>query len=119
MLPIERKLEHITAEQLWVTLFLPAELAWFDGHFDSQPILPGIAQIEWVMHYAKKELHIQALFSSLEQVKFLSPILPLDTVELKLSWNNQSNTLKFSYFTVQDDRSKPFMMSNGKIRLCP
>lgn len=27
-------------------------LFWFRGHFAVQPLLPGVAQIDWVMHYA-------------------------------------------------------------------
>lgn len=118
MLPIEKKLEHLTPNNVEVTLFLPAELAWFEGHFDSQPILPGVAQIEWAMHYAQQVLDIQAAFSSLEQVKFLSPILPLDTIQLSLGWDSQLNKLQFSYFTLQEKATEPVLMSRGKIRLC-
>ena len=31
-----------------VTFDLEPELGWFKGHFDAQPILPGVAQLELV-----------------------------------------------------------------------
>ncbi len=119
MLPIEKKIESSKENQLVVTLQLPTNLPWFDGHFDAQPILPGVAQIEWAIHYGKQHFNIQMEFSSLEQVKFLSPILPLDEIQLQLNWELEFNRLQFKYFSSVNTGEAVILMSSGKIRLCP
>ena len=39
-------------QHLEIVLHLDPSLFWFQGHFAVQPLLPGVAQIDWVMHYA-------------------------------------------------------------------
>ena len=52
---LERRQAH--PQQLEVVLHLDPELSWFRGHFAVQPLLPGVAQIDWVMHYASYQRH--------------------------------------------------------------
>lgn len=39
MLPIEKSSELVSPYELIVTLNIPASLSWFEGHFESQPVL--------------------------------------------------------------------------------
>ncbi len=39
-------------QHLEITFYLDPDLLWFKGHFAVQPLLPGVAQLDWVMHYA-------------------------------------------------------------------
>ena len=50
MLPIERSRE-LRADSVTLILQIDAGLFWFQGHFPHLPILPGVAQLDWVMHY--------------------------------------------------------------------
>ncbi|OBU11099.1 hypothetical protein [Morganella psychrotolerans] len=119
MLPVEKTHSLTGPDALSVTLTIPPSLSWFEGHFDSQPVLPGVAQIEWAIYYAARYLNVNTAFSSLEQVKFLSPILPQDEVTLRLTWDAQLHKLQFRYHAFPSADAEPVLMSSGKIRLCP
>lgn len=47
---IERHL--VQPQEMEIVLYLDPMLYWFNGHFAVQPLLPGVAQLDWVMHYA-------------------------------------------------------------------
>lgn len=115
MFPIENKIEKIGSHSVSVTLHIPDDLSWFDGHFDSQPILPGVAQIDWVMHYAAQYLVPNGQFSSLDQVKFINPILPGHNIQIQIEWHELKQQLVFYYYYLGIEYNT---MSSGKIRLC-
>lgn len=54
---------------LEITLYLDPDLLWFKGHFAVQPLLPGVAQLDRVMHYAAA-LPPGYRFHSIQNVKF-------------------------------------------------
>lgn len=111
---ITRRLPH--EGQAEIDLHLPATLFWFRGHFAVQPILPGVAQLDWVMHYARELLTPGLRFHSIQNVKFQSPLLPENTVTLTLNWQEARQTLAFSY--QRHDGDARHTTSSGKIRLC-
>ena len=43
---------------------------FFDGHFVDAPILPGVAQIDWAILFARELFEIPGSFARLEAVKF-------------------------------------------------
>lgn len=117
MTPHERSRHCPTPDSAEIRLFLNPDLFWFRGHFPVQPLLPGVAQLEWVMHYAREVLGITAAFHRLQQVKFQTPLLPEDEICLQLSWQADKQLLGFSYLRQQANGLLP--ASSGKIRLCP
>ena len=52
MKPHEIERHQAQANHLEIVLHLRADLFWFRGHFAVQPLLPGVAQIDWAMSYA-------------------------------------------------------------------
>lgn len=111
---IERHQAHLRHVEL--ILFLKPDLFWFNGHFTVQSLLPGVAQIDWVMYYATTLLAPDWRFHSIQNVKFLSPLLPETTVTLTLHWQEERQILTFSYqLHVGEERQTT---SHGKIRLC-
>ena len=105
-----------TPTQARVELPLDASLAVFDGHFPQAAILPGVAQLDWVMHYAAAELAPGWRFHSLQNVKFQAPLLPSMVVTLTLKWQEARGLLTFSY--LRHDGDARHTASSGKIRLC-
>jgi len=110
-------IKHYTLENfdlhenaLEAQLFLPADLVYFDGHFDEMPILPGIAQTHWAIELAKKHLNIQGEFSSVDNIKFTRIIEPEQSVNLKVTYDSVKNFLEFSYVSERGPHS------SGKIR---
>lgn len=100
---------------LEITLYLDPGLVWFRGHFAVQPLLPGVAQLDWVMHYAAA-LAPGYRFHSIQNVKFAAPLLPENTVSLLLAWQPERQMLTFSY--QRHAGSERHTASSGKIRLC-
>ena len=97
---VERNLPKVLERQstpagaLYTLEVLP-DLVWFDGHFPDQPILPGVVQIHWVMHFAETIGFSAQNFGGLQRVKFKSIIQPHTTLQLDVSRRNQ--VLRFSY----------------------
>lgn len=103
-------------QNLEIVLHLDPALFWFQGHFAVQPLLPGVAQLDWVMHYATTLLAPDYRFHSIQNVKFQAPLLPNTIVTLTLNWNAERQILTFSY--QRHDGLERHTASSGKIRLC-
>jgi acyl-coenzyme A synthetase/AMP-(fatty) acid ligase/3-hydroxymyristoyl/3-hydroxydecanoyl-(acyl carrier protein) dehydratase len=101
--------QQLVDRQLTLRCRIPAELIYFDGHMDSQPLLPGIVQIHWAEFYGRQLLPVSGRFERLEVVKFIRIVLPLDQVTINLSFNEVNGKLSFSY---ESDRG---VHSSGRI----
>ncbi|MCU5775354.1 hydroxymyristoyl-ACP dehydratase [Erwiniaceae bacterium BAC15a-03b] len=115
MLPVELSCRQQQA-QAELLLRVDADLFWFRGHFPQQPLLPGVAQLDWVMHYGTQLLAAGKQFSSIENIKFQQPVLPDSTLKLALTWNALKNQLSFRYLLQQGECES--VASSGKINLC-
>jgi 3-hydroxymyristoyl/3-hydroxydecanoyl-(acyl carrier protein) dehydratase len=85
----------------------------FDGHFPGNPILPGVAQIDWAIRFATLHLGINVPVAREFQVKFSNIIHPNDPVSLTLQLDRSKDRLLFTY------KSGDAIMSSGRIRLRP
>lgn len=116
MKPVELQRSQPEENKLCLRLAIPATLGWFAGHFPTQPILPGVAQLDWVMAYGA-QLAPGLRFSAIDSVKFQRPIVPDTTLNLTLNWDAQRSVLSFSYTLLTEQGEVP--ASSGKIKLCP
>ncbi len=92
---VEGRTEQVGA----VTLQLAIEpsLPAFDGHFPRQPILPGVAQIDFAVRFGRANFAVPARFSGLDVVKFHRVITPGSGVSLELQWDAAKARLAFTY----------------------
>lgn len=116
MKPREIECHRASSGQAEIILHLDPALFWFQGHFARQPLLPGVAQLEWVMHYATTLLAPGWRFHSIQRVKFQAPLLPDNTVTLTLNWQQARQMLTFSFCRHAGDARHT--VSSGKLRLC-
>jgi 3-hydroxymyristoyl/3-hydroxydecanoyl-(acyl carrier protein) dehydratase len=79
---------------------IPKKLIYFEGHFDQAPILPGIAQTHWAIHYGREAFAFGGNFVRLEVVKFQSVIFPDSEVSLELKYDLEKGKLTFKYVSI-------------------
>ena len=80
-----------------LTLFIPASLKWFDGHFPDYPVLPGVVQLNWAMQLARQHLLPDEVTSRQFKVKFRNVVQPGATIDLHLTWRSEAHQLRFEY----------------------
>jgi 3-hydroxymyristoyl/3-hydroxydecanoyl-(acyl carrier protein) dehydratase len=86
-----------TARGVRLTLGIPADLSYFQGHFPGCPLLPGVVQVTWAIELARQHIPFTARFRSLGAVKFTRVILPGATVTLQLDYAGDTRELDFTY----------------------
>ncbi|WP_251977931.1 AMP-binding protein [Salinicola avicenniae] len=77
--------EQPTATGWCVSLEVPEHCLYLDGHFDSQPVLPGVTLVHWAMQQASRLFALPGGFGGLERLRFPLPLLPGDRFTLTLA----------------------------------
>jgi acyl-CoA synthetase (AMP-forming)/AMP-acid ligase II/3-hydroxymyristoyl/3-hydroxydecanoyl-(acyl carrier protein) dehydratase len=96
--PALRVLEESAARMLF-ELTVPADLLYFDGHFSVAPVLPGVVQVDWAIHYGRRHFALAEGFSGIAALKFQQMIRPEQPVCLELVHDSAKNSLNFRYFS--------------------
>lgn len=94
---------EIAEKQTTLFLKIPENLAYFQGHFKDIPIVPGLVQMHWVLQYTNEFLGFNAKIKKGVQIKFMSPMKPLDTLFLHLEWVPEKSQIIYNY---QCDKTK-------------
>jgi len=90
-----------SAHQASATLQISPQLRVLDGHFPGAPIVPGVAQLHWVVTLGMQAFGIPAAFLRAEVVKFQQPILPGDCVQVQLQWATDKGSLQFALVSAR------------------
>jgi len=75
-----------TPGRVALRLQIDRSLACFAGHFPGQPIVPGVAQLEWAIGFGREAFGIGGEFVGVDALKFQRIIAPGTTVTLVLEW---------------------------------
>jgi len=94
--PQVRELER-AAGRVLLEITAPARLLYFDGHFDVAPVLPGVVQVDWAIHYARQYFDLPPQFKGMSQLKFQQVIGADKPVQLELSYDPAKQSLNFKY----------------------
>ncbi len=92
--PLVRLLEQET-DRVLLELTVPADLLYFNGHFDGAPILPGVVQLDWAISYGCQYFPLAPYFLGMLGLKFQRVILPGAVVQLELLHDAQKSSLAF------------------------
>ncbi|MFJ4251284.1 AMP-binding protein [Pseudomonas sp. NPDC089741] len=105
-------LEQIETDGEWsLQLGVPADLAYFSGHFPKAPVLPGVVQVEWALNLARQLLNLNGPFAGMEVLKFQQLVRPGDEIQLHLRFDPERSKLYFAY------RNDTATCSSGRILL--
>jgi 3-hydroxymyristoyl/3-hydroxydecanoyl-(acyl carrier protein) dehydratase len=80
-----------------LSLTVPSDLVFFDGHFDRNPILPGVVQLDWVIARARLYFAMPPAFLNVSMLKFQQVIPPGATMDLEMAWDDAKSVLHFRY----------------------
>ncbi|MGD8112770.1 3-hydroxyacyl-ACP dehydratase [Vibrio sp. TRT 21S02] len=106
---------EVHAHQASLTFKADADILDFCGHFSHFPLLPGVTQIDWALHYAVELLNTPPAFKGMEVIKFQEPILPEAEALLTLSWDDEKQKLSFKYTSQRN--GDLVVHSSGKMKL--
>ncbi|WP_028104961.1 AMP-binding protein [Pseudoduganella violaceinigra] len=96
--PVWRELE-CSATSASLTLTVPPDLLYFDGHFPGSPILPGVVQLDWAIARGRHYFDMPPVFRDVAMLKFQQIIAPGATLQLELAWDAGKSSLQFKYLS--------------------
>lgn len=94
--PTPEWLERASARAV-LTCAIPASLRCLDGHFPGQPIVPGVAQLDWALAFGREVFPLPGEVRRLDALKFQAIMRPGDDVRLELDWNTERAVLAFRF----------------------
>lgn len=92
---LERKIETDT---ITLRLQLSEDISYFDGHFDQEPVLAGVVQIDWAAQYGQDYFSIPGKFQQIEALKFFKVQFAGNQTSLELRYRPDRNRLYFRYY---------------------
>lgn len=95
-------------------LFVAPDLASFTGHFPEFPILPGVIQLDWAVHYAREFLLIEEPVLRVERLKYTCPIVPNTQVQLNLCYDSRKGAVDFRFYRSIDGDNE-LLFSQGRL----
>lgn len=87
------------ADRVLLSVNAPADLFYFEGHFTDTPILPGVVQLDWAIHYARVHFTLAPAFAGMQALKFQQVIRPDEPVTLELLHDAVKSSINFRYFS--------------------
>ena len=76
------------------SLEVPANLAFLEGHFPGQPIVPGVVQLRWALECAQQWLGAPIPVARIEALKFHEVLRPGDRFDLTLELGTTGDRLR-------------------------
>ncbi len=88
---------------LRIELTVGHESCFFDGHFPTFALLPGVAQCDLAMRFAHEKLEVPLAIRTISRMKFKRPIKPDVRIALILTFDRGTGRLTFSYRDAVSD----------------
>jgi hypothetical protein len=101
------------AERALFELVAPRELVYFDGHFDGQPILAGVVQVDWVIGFGRRSFDLPAELCAIQALKFQRVIAPETPLSLELVYQSAKATLSFKLSTALGTHASGRLLFGG------
>ena len=89
-------------DSLFLKAFISEESVYFDGHFPKFKLLPAVAQIDLIAHFASKYLGTEANFSEIRRFKFVNKILPNSILTVKIFFDKKKSKINFEILDSEE-----------------
>ncbi len=86
-------------ERALLEIIVPKDLLYFEGHFPIAPVLPGVVQVDWAIHFGRQYFALPANFCGIQALKFQQVICAETPVYMELIHQPQKLSLQFRYFS--------------------
>lgn len=87
--------ENDSILEVELEVLIPLSSDYFDGHFPEFKLLPAVAQVDLVSHFAKRYFGTKLSTSEIKRIKFIDKILP-DTITIfKMKFDSSTNKISF------------------------
>lgn len=86
-------------ERALLEIIVPKDLLYFEGHFPIAPVLPGVVQVDWAIHFGRQYFALPANFCGIQALKFQQVICAETPVYMELIHQAQKQALQFRYFS--------------------
>lgn len=103
-LPIVLSHQHVE-DRIEIICKIPRDLSYCEGHFPGMPIVPGVVQLHWAVHYAKEFIKTFAYVAGASQIKFTNIISPGAEIILSLKHDVEQNMIHYTYFDAEKSYS--------------
>lgn len=105
----------VEGEQVTASMKMPNDLDWCQGHFESIAIVPGVAQLSFVAELLRRAINfdIEELATSIDNMKFVKPMLVGDTVLFTVKRDLEKQVVTFKITDINDFK---MVYSSGKIQ---
>ena len=104
-----------SSHELKLTLDITQNLSWFQGHFDTIHILPGMVLVYWVEEYLRIYYAPNVSFHSVDNLRFSHPIFPNTKIDLTITLVPDEKLVTFFY----SDPTSPALrvLAKGQLRI--
>lgn len=96
----------IDGSEARLSLYVPADNAYFRGHFPESPVLPGVAQIHWADHFGRDLFGVEGEPGDMKAVKFQALARPDTLLELQLHYDGGKRLLRFQFQSAAGQHSQ-------------
>jgi len=93
---LDMKSRHIDGFEAVLEFTLTDDLPWFRGHFDTQGVLPGLAQVHLAVRLTEELWGAGPVNLNVTKMKFRKVMLPGDVVRMTLKFAPDARRLSFS-----------------------
>jgi 3-hydroxymyristoyl/3-hydroxydecanoyl-(acyl carrier protein) dehydratase len=95
-----------------IHLEIPKNLAYFDGHFNNMPVVPGVVQLHWVVKFVREFFDIPAHLTKGTQIKFMNLMQPNHKPILQLEIAPEKSFITYIYASSDANEG---LYSSGKL----